>query len=166
MRNTEVNGISGHICNNCLSFQFQYIKDIGFDLTAREKHRCLRSMVNEANSLQNKFVKQEYIRIQAYDSLAILANSIFMGKQHLVVNSTLTPAHVTNLHVPLIKFDSITHNDWAWVPISKKIIPLNDIALKSYIALMGASTYALILIESGVYSGYHLMYVKRGAINL
>ena len=98
MRNTEVNGISGHICNNCLSFQFQYIKDIGVDLTAGEKHLCLRSMVNEANSLQDKFVKQQSMRIQAYDSLAILANSIFMGKQHLVVNSTLTPAHVTNLH--------------------------------------------------------------------
>jgi hypothetical protein len=165
MRNTEVNGISGHICNDCLSFQFQYIKDIGVDLTAREKHLCLRSMVNEANSLQNKVAKQEYIRIQAYDSLGILANSIFMGKQHLVVNSTLTPAYVRNLHVPLIKFDSVTFTHWAWMPISKQIIALNDIGLKNYIALMGASTYALIFIESGVYSGYHLMYVERGAIN-
>ena len=98
MRNTEVTGISGHICNNCLSFQFQYIKDIGIDLTAREKHRCLRSMVDEANSLQNKIVKEDYIRIQAHHFLAILANSIFMGKQHLVVDSTLAPPYVTNLH--------------------------------------------------------------------
>lgn len=165
MRNTEVNGISGHICNNCLSFQYQYIKDIGFDLTAREKHQCLPFMVGEANSLQKKFDK-DYIRIQAYDSLAILANSIFMGKQHLVVNSTLTPKYVASLHVPRLKFHSITPTDWAWMPISKKIIALNDIALKSYIALMGECTYALIVIESGVYSGYHLMYVKRGAVNL
>jgi hypothetical protein len=165
MRNTEINGISGHICNNCLSFQFQYIKDIGFDLTAGEKHLCLRFMVNEANSLQNKFVKQQYVHKQAYDSLAILANSIFMGKQHLVVNSRVTPAYVTNLHIPLIKLDSITPTHWAWMPISKEIIALSEIGLKNYIALMGASTYALIFIESGDYSGYHLMYVERGAIN-
>ena len=126
--------ISGHICNNCLSFQFRYIKDIGFDLTAREKHLCLTSRVNEANSLQNRFARQEYIRIQAYNSLAILANSIFMGKQHLVVKSILTPADVTNLHLPLIKLDSITLNEWARVPISKELIPLSEIALKSYIA--------------------------------
>ena len=165
MRNTEVNGVSGHICNICLSFQFRYIKDIGVDLTAREKHLCLTSRVNEANSLQNRFARQEYIRIQAYNSLTILANSIFMGKQHLVVKSILTPADVTNPHLPLIKLDSITLNEWARVPISKELIPLSEIALKSYIALMGASTYALILIESGEYSGYHLMYVERGAIN-
>ena len=165
MRNTEVNGVSGHICNNCLSFQFRYIKDIGVDSTAREKHLCLTSRVNEANSLQNRFARQEYIRIQAYNSLTILANSIFMGKQHLVVKSILTPADVTNPHLPLIKLDSITLNEWARLPISRELIPLSEIALKNYIAWMGASTYALILIESGVYSGYHLMYVERGAIN-
>ena len=166
MRNTEVNGISGHICNNCLSFQFRYIKDIGFDLTAREKHLCLRSRVNEANSLQDKFVKQEYIRIQAYDSLSILANSIFMGKQHLVVNSTLIPPYVTNLHVPLIKLDSITFNDWAWMPISKKIIPLNDNRLEELYCPDGGEHLCSNFDREGVYSGYHLMYVERGAVNL
>ena len=88
-----------------------------------------------------------------------------MGKQHLVVNSTLTPEYVASLRAPLIRFQSISLNDWVWVPLSKKIIALNDITLKSYIALMGASTYALIFIESGDYSGYHLIYVERGAVN-
>ena len=32
----QIAGISGYFCINCLTFQFQYIKDIGFDLTAGE----------------------------------------------------------------------------------------------------------------------------------
>jgi len=165
LRKTEVNGISGHICDNCLSFQFQYIKEIGLDLTAGEKHQCLASMVNEANSLQYKTIKEDDIRIKAYEFLVILANSIFMGKQHLVVNSKLSTAHARSLHAPLIKFDSITPNDWPWMPITKETIALDDKGLKNYIGLMGASTYALILSERGAYFGYHLMYMEREAVN-
>jgi hypothetical protein len=160
MGKTEIAGISGHICNNCLSFQFRYIRDIGFDFTAREKHRCLPSMVNEASKLQNKFARLEHLRMQAYDSLTMLTNSIFMGNRHLAVNSTFTPPYVTNPHLPLIKFDSITPIDWAWTPISTKAIALTDIGLKNYIIQMEGSTYAQIFVKSGVYPGYHLMYIK------
>ena len=64
LRKTDVSGISGHVCGNCLTFQFQYIKNIGFDLTARERHRCIPSMVHEASKLQDKITRHNYLRMQ------------------------------------------------------------------------------------------------------
>ena len=103
LRKTDVSGISGHVCDNCLTFQFQYIKDIGFDLTARERHRCIPSMVHEANKLQDNITRHEHLRMQSYDFLTMLTNSIFMGNKYLVVESNIIPPNLANLHLPLIK---------------------------------------------------------------
>jgi hypothetical protein len=159
MRKTNISGISAHVCDNCLTFQFQYIKNIGFDLTASERHRCIRPMVYGPNKLQDKITRQEQLRMQSYDSLTMLTNSIFMGNKYLVVDSTLTQPNLANLHLPLIKFDFITPDHWTWTPISRKIISLTETALNNYIMRM-KGTFALISIESGVHSGDHLMYIK------
>ena len=119
MRKKDISGISGHICDNCLTFQFQYIKDIGFGLTARERHRCIPSMVYEAIKLQDNITRHEHLRMQSYYSLTMLTNSIFMDNKYLVVDSNLTPPNLANLHLRLINFDSITHDHWAWMPISR-----------------------------------------------
>ena len=156
--------LSGHVCDNCLTFQFQYIKDIGIDLTARERHRCLPSMVYEANKLQDKITRQEHLRMQSYDLLTKLTNSIFMGKKYIVVDSTITPPYLENLHAPLIEFDSITPNHWAWTPISSKKIGLTEIDLKNLIVRI-KGTFALIYVHSGVHSGHHLMYIKAEPYN-
>src|SRR6478672_6998318 len=89
-----------------LSFQFQYIKDIYRDLPASERHQCLPSMKVQANRLHNKNQKYKLVRAQSYDALMIMTNSLFMGNKHLVVDSS--PPDVTNLHLPLIKFNTIT----------------------------------------------------------
>jgi len=156
----DIAGISTHVCNNCLSFQFQFIKDIGFDLTAAERHRCLPAMVYEANKMENKATRyQQLCMMEAYDSLMKLTNSILTGNKQLIVDSTLTPAYLANFHAPLIKLDTITPDHWAWTPISSKIIGLTQIGLENFVARMGG-TYAVILVRSGVHSGHHLMYIK------
>jgi hypothetical protein len=72
----EISGLSGYVCNECLAFQFHYIKDIGHDLTAEEKHRCKPSMVDEAQNL-DKIEKLSELRKRATQSLSELANLSF-----------------------------------------------------------------------------------------
>ena len=100
MRKTDISGISEHVCDNCSTFQFQDIKDIGFDLTARERPLCIPSMGYEANKLQDKNTRLRF--------LAMLTNSIFKGNKYLEVKSDIIPPDLANLHLPMIKYGSFT----------------------------------------------------------
>ena len=88
-----------------------------------------------------------------------------MGNKYLLVEANIIPSNLANLHMPLIKLDSITFDHWAWMPISRKKISLSEIGLKNYIMQMRGSTFALISVERGVHSGYYRMHVVDEIMN-
>lgn len=158
-RKNEVAGISGHVCNRCLTFQYSYVRYIGREPTARERHRCRTSAFDEANKIQNKVDKLDQIQTRANGCLAILANSIWRGKKYLITNSSLSPAYVEHFQGPRLTYESISPDHWAWKKISSKKFKLGDIAFKNFIRRT-RGTYALIFVQTGDHFGHHLMYIN------
>lgn len=168
----QIAGISGYICINCLTFQFQYIKDVGFDLTAGERHRCMDGAVAQANSLQDGRSRQNQLYLESIPCLVNLTNSIFTGKKCVIVHSSFMPEYsesntsrnqsfkVGSFHAPVIRMDSITPSHWAWSSIKSGTLGLTDMGLEEIIRNV-EGTYAIILIQKGDLSGYHLLYITR-----
>lgn len=161
----EISGISGYLCNRCLSFQFQYVMDIGHNLTAREKHRCDPEVVKISNTLQNRIQRYDELVTKATDCLVTLTNSIFQGKVDVVLISD--SSRFVNYHAALLGIDHINPRTWLWELIHKGKLRLSDTGLRNYIARMKLTgTYAKIHIKDGPYSGYYMMYLKRREFNL
>jgi len=158
-RKNEVAGISGYVCKRCLTFQYVYVQYIGREQSARERHRCRKSSIEEANNVQNKVDRLRHIRTRANNCLATLANLIWSGKKYMITNSSPSPAFVNNFHGPILTYESITPTHWTWRKILNKKIKLGDIAFENFI-MRTRGTYALILIQTGDLSGYHLMHLK------
>jgi hypothetical protein len=116
-------------------------------------------MVYEANKLQNRISIHDQLLMQAFDFLTTLANSIFIGRKFLAVESNLGASYLANIHAAKFKMDYITSYHWAWRPISTKKVGVTDVGLNNFIKRTGG-TYALIFVQSGVQSGHHLMYIK------
>ena len=160
IRKKDISAISGHLCDRCLGFQLEYIKDMGIDRPASERHQCTLGMLGETNKLQNKRDRQNEMYSQVIDNLTWLTNSIFKGTKELVVDSSFDPSYLAIFHYPQIKLNFITPEHWAWRPIVNKKISLTQIDLQNFIkAVMG--TYVFLSIQNGPYAGYHLMYVRR-----
>jgi hypothetical protein len=169
---SQIAGISGYICNNCLTFQFQYIKDVAFDLTAGERHRCTDGAIAQANRHQDRRSRQDQLYLESFLWLVNLTNSIFTGKKCVIVQSSFMPEYsesnssrnqsfkVGSFHAPLIRMDNITPSHWAWSPIKSGTLGLTDIGLEEIIRNVGG-TYAIILIQKGDLSGCHLLYITR-----
>jgi hypothetical protein len=155
----DIQGISGFLCERCLSFEFQYIMRIGEDLTPRDKHLHSPQMINEVNILQNRSAKEDELRMQASQSLIKLANSLFTGKISLVVEPVLEAELIANFHGPVIKLDYLTTNHWSWSPIVNKVVDISGKSMNNFIVDM-AGSYVLISVQNGNNSGYHLMYVS------
>jgi len=172
----DIAGISGYVCNNCLAFQFLYIKDIGIDLTAGERHQCLPAAVVEASNLRDRRTTISKIYVKAIDHLVTLTNSIFRGNKSLVVDSTYRPEYfMMNVpkteglgtsdkfkpfHAHVIRLESVTTNHWVWNLILRKNVLLTDTDLENFVSQM-MGTYCLISVKMGLLSGYHLMYIKN-----
>ena len=103
-----------------------------------------------ANRLEDLKAIQNHILTQAVDYLLVLTNSLFIEKKYLLVESTLAPAFLVNLHAPLIELDFIYPDHWAWKPISSKKVGLTDIGLKNFLTRAGG-TYAVIYVRSRDY---------------
>jgi hypothetical protein len=162
MEKKEVKGISAYACDKCQLFQYKIIKDMGTELTAEEKHRCVHVDIDKVNQLQNKIARLKQIREQALDCLVKLTNWVWNGEKYLIGDSNLETEYpvkfLQQFHAPRLNFRSITPNHWAWKTISEKKVKLSEIGLKDFIERTGG-TYAIIFIQSGTYSGDHLIYV-------
>lgn len=145
----DISGLSTYVCNKCLAFQFQYLKDIGIDLTAEQRHRCIPVMFYDANNLpdQNRIQRLNELRQRGTLHFIEMTNSIFAGKKEIVVHSTLLPANLGYFHAPKIRLVSMTADHWAWIPIILKEVALTDIGLKNFVGLLG-STYALLCVQN------------------
>ena len=153
----DILGISGYICEECISFQFQYDTDLWHGKTAKDDHRHSPIMLNKVNQLQDREAKANELRIHADRALIALTNSLFTPKIYLYVNPYMKLEDIPNFHGPIFKLDSITSEHWAWRVIVDKV-DLSEIEIYNFIKDVG-STYALISNTSGPYSGNYVMLV-------
>ena len=171
VRKNEIAGISGHVCNNCLTFQFQYIKDIGYDLTAMEKHHCMPDAITRANGLEDRPYVQNSLNLQSIGHLEKLTNLVFGGEKYVIVSKTGFPIiesnssntqqfKIENFHMPVLRLDTLTSNNWAWPAIHHGALPLDGAGLRNILRHV-RGTYAAILVKEGKYSGRHLLSVSN-----
>jgi hypothetical protein len=161
IRKRQIQGISGYICNNCLTFHFQYIKDIGYDLTAKEEHHCLIDAVNKANSLENRDARRRELNSESLRWLVGLSKSVFGVHMEVVIRSNTPETFGSrDLHAPLIELDSIDSSHWAWTPISKDHISLDNEGLQEIINKL-YGTFGVISINEGEFQGRHLLKITR-----
>jgi hypothetical protein len=160
IRKRQIQGISGYTCNNCLTFHFQYIKDIDYDLTAEEKHHCLINAVNKANSLENRDARRRQLHSESLRWLVGLSNSVFDVDTEVVRSISPETFGSTDLHAPLIELDSIGSSHWAWVLIREDHMRLDNEGLQEIITKL-YGTFGVISINEGEFQGRHLLKVTR-----
>jgi hypothetical protein len=157
----QIQGISGYTCNNCLTFHFRYIKDIGYDLTAGERHRCLVNRVTEAESLQDRGARQRQLHKESVRWLVKLSKSVFGLRKAVVVRSTSPETfESTDFHAPLIELDFTDSSHWTWRPIHEHRLILNEKEVEEIMSHVGG-TFAVISIKTGEFKGHHLLKIAR-----
>jgi len=50
----QIHGISGHFCGQCKSASFDYVRDVGNDMTMQARHVCNPELVSLASSASNR----------------------------------------------------------------------------------------------------------------
>jgi len=156
-------GISGHVCNNCLTFQFSYARDIGYDLTAAEWHRCSAKAVAHVNTLQDKGSRLDQIYSESTACLVNLTKSLFSVPRSIVVDSSPSFDQYFRtrfFHGPVITMDAINPSYWEWTVIQYGTVDLTDDILQKFIKQVWG-TYAVISIRTGNNAGNHLIHVTR-----
>src|SRR6266540_2574439 len=123
-----IEGISGYLCNTCMTFDFSYIKNIGLDLTEEERHRCGPDALKRVNSIQDKNSLLSKIDVLSTDLLFGLTNSIFGHNVLLTSDTSLNPLFFEpyisgkedlrsrGFHAHVIRLDSIREgSNYEWI---------------------------------------------------
>jgi hypothetical protein len=83
----RVTGLSGFICQSCMTFQLEYIRIIGHDITAEGLHkRCRQTALAEATKLRDKTSRLSYLYSESVAIMESLIRSIFPGKIFLIAS--------------------------------------------------------------------------------
>jgi len=164
-----IEGISGRLCIRCYTFDFSYIKKIGFDLTEGERHRCGPERLHE----EDLYILTEIDAIST-DCLVGLTYSLFGHTICLTCDSTPSPLYsepnisgnvrlrTGGFHAPVIAVDSIengSHYKWLKKSIDYREFILNRDELRDFIHSV-YGTYAVIKIKAGNYAGIYRMKLK------
>ncbi len=160
IRKSKINGISGHICNHCLTFQFEYIKDMGHDFTAKEKHLCMSGRrINQFNSPHDRVAKWNQIYTESIQHLIGLTNSIFTGDK-CIVAERVSNAKSATIHAPIFNLNLLSSAHWAWLAIqSGEPTTLSDGTLQTIIEEI-RGTYAILVIQMGDLAGHYIVYLS------
>ncbi len=90
----------------------------------------------------------------------VIVHSSFRPEYSETNTSRMHSFKVGSFHTPVIRMDFITPSHWAWSPIKSGTLGLTDMGLEEIIRNV-EGTYAIILIQKGDLSGYHLLYITR-----
>lgn len=161
----EVEGISGHFCEKCMTFDFSYIKRIGFESIQERKHICMNSALDKASCIKDKSIKDELIvdiELKAIDHLCGLVISLFGPALRLV--ATRFPFAVTAFpigfgkYAPVIQTHSIERVGYDWLERSIRQGECTLSQLDLYQLIYNTRcTFLIVRIETGYGSGtYHL----------
>jgi hypothetical protein len=161
IRKKRIQGISGYTCDNCLTFHFQYINNIGYDLTAHKIHRCPVNAVTQSDISQNRDARRRQLHSESIRWLVGLSKSVFGPRMAVAVRSVnVETLESIDLHAPLIELDSIDSSHWAWRPIREHRMSLNEEGLEKIISNV-YGTFAVISINEGEFQGCHLLRATR-----
>lgn len=161
LQKRQVQGISGHICRNCLTFHFKYIVDIGRDITPTENHRCLPSAVAYAKSLRDRYAAEFHLIADSVKLISQQCKFIFGSPVELAVHSiSRETMKSTNFHSPCINLFTIDSSHWAWSAIRKRRLIIEAENLSKLIYNM-IGTFVVFSISSGEMQGNYLIKLIR-----
>jgi hypothetical protein len=157
----EIMGLSGYICNSCITFQTRYIYQIGYDFTAYERHLCNSGIVSQFRVDRNVLPALNELKQKSVEGLISLCKSIF-GQQINVYVESVNPSYFKShsFHGPVIYLDSIEPDHWVWRPLLYRRLRLNEEELETIINDI-VGTFTIIIINHGDYRGCHLLTITR-----
>jgi hypothetical protein len=88
--NTVIKGLSGYLCNECLTFSVSPVLEPGYDMTEREKHRCSVDQT-EIDKIQSARTEQSDLNLIDL-SVRMLNNAMhfYMPRKKYLVAADLT----------------------------------------------------------------------------
>ena len=119
VRKREFQGISGYFCEKCLSFQYQYVKNIWNEMTVESLHVHLPNLQYDAN----RPFKETKLRTQANKHLMELTNALLGRFKIFLVQKFADP---TNFHGPKIEFEFLHPYEWAGLIITSNGVNPTD----------------------------------------
>lgn len=152
LRKKEFQGISGHFCKNCLSFQYRYVKNIWDEKTAKDLHIHTPNMPYDAN----RAIKEKERLMQANSLLIELTNSLFGAYRYFAVHPCI---ELTNFHGPVSKFNYLDQYHWAGMALVNKGQIPSDSVVNNFIINVGG-TYAQFVVASGPLVGRYVVFIQ------
>lgn len=149
----EFRGISGFYCKKCLTFEYRYIRNLGGEKTAKDKHVHSFNLALDGN----RDLKETELRIQAENVLIELTNSLFGAYKKIDVQPCVAHA---NIQGPVLKYDSLESYQWAGIAIMNNGLtkPTNEYINEFIISVEG--TYAQIIVATGALKGKYLISIQ------
>jgi hypothetical protein len=155
----RVLGLSGFVCKTCMTFQLEYIRIIGIDITAEALHkRCRRTAISEASKLRDKSSRLSYLYSESASIMESLIRSIFPGKLFLKA-SRLKEGAAGTFQAPDITHEKMGSTHWGWSVIKTGKVDITKSDLKPFLKDMMGS-YALFTIPSNGYNDYYVIYIS------
>ena len=153
----RVTGLSGFICQSCMTFQLEYIRIIGHDITAEGLHkRCRQTALAEATKLRDKTSRLSYLYSESVSIMESLIRSIFPGKIFLIA-SRLKEGAAGNYQAPDIAPEKMGTTHWGWSVIRAGKVDVTNSDLKIFLKDMMGS-YALFTIPKVSYNDYYVVH--------
>jgi len=159
VRKRTIQGISGHFCDNCLTFRFKYIMDIGHDLTPIEKHSCAADATRYGENIQNKDSERRRLRDKSFRLLVWLTGSVF-GARMKVVSRSINPESPEFQFSPRLQLHILDSDHWISSVIRKGRLTVEQIGLPRILHSL-TGTFAVISVETGQYQGYYFVKIIR-----
>lgn len=134
---TRFSALSGYLCYDCLTFQLEYIKDMGFDLIAQKRHNCPDTAVGQSSIVRGYYPRRDELYFEAVKRMINLTEFLFRGQKFLVGQ----PISHVNPHTYLT-LSSMPPSPLPANAITLGKIPLTRETLEEFVKLT-FSTYAI-----------------------
>lgn len=149
----NIRGIAARLCYRCGSINFRYVEDIESDNVSDPNHICV-PLFYETN------VEGKELLERAGQLLVMAVNSVFSGDKYLEAKSHPDFLPFRDHKGPRIILDWLIPESWAWLVITGKgkIELINEKEANDMVKPV-LSTFVLVSVLNGDYSGHHLVYI-------
>jgi hypothetical protein len=161
VRKRQIQGISGHICDTCLTFHFKYIMDIGGDVPLDERHRCRPKALKEAKNIRDRDSAKKQLHEESVRWLIRLCRSVFGSPMELVSQPiSVETMRSSKFHYPRWPLLTIDSNHCVWSAISNGRVPIGQEILEEILSYL-TGTFAVMSVAMGEFQGQYLLKVTR-----
>jgi hypothetical protein len=126
----KVKGISGHVCEKCLTFHFSYVADLVSDPPISQKHRCLKRRLEIVNQITKKKSLLKQIYEESVGQVMDLIDVIFPGEKILRARRIDT---ISIYNAPQFSPGFFTEDKWLWEAIKKGQAMLKESEVKTIV---------------------------------